>query len=237
MEKLQDALTSILKELKNSYGKSLSKLHITGELPISVKKLLGQFFNLFDESCRLFISRHHHPDDKVKCHMGCFWCCYQMPYGISTVEYLYLYNGLFEVSPRRLFLPSLLDRSEIIDSISKNVQYLSGKSIIEELLTAYSRKIAPCPFLDKDSKLCLVYSFRPLACRMHVSFSSPRFCHPLHKESWRCEAVNIEPSDMVKEALKELDETFPFSLSQFLSVGIVQFMVNIMRFQPIKWWS
>jgi hypothetical protein len=72
---------------------------------------------------------------------------------------------------------------------------------------------------------------------MHVSFSAPRFCHPLHEESWRCEAVNIESSDAVKKVLTELDGVFPFALSQFLFVGITEFMVNIMRCQPVKWWS
>lgn len=228
MEKLQNALIDTLSELKNVYGDDLSKLHITGRLPVAVKKLLSKSFNLFDESCRLFISCHHSISE-VKCRIGCHFCCYQIPYGISIVEYLYIYEGICKTSPARLFLPALLDRTEIIASLSQNIKST------RELLETYSRKTILCPFLDKNSKLCMVYAYRPFVCRMHISFSAPRFCHPLHEESWWCEAVNIESSDAVKDVLAELDDVFPFSLSQFLFVGITEFMINIMRCQPIKW--
>jgi Fe-S-cluster containining protein len=231
LEKLRNALIETLAELKNVYNDDLSKLHITGKLPVAVKKLLARSFNLFDESYRLFISRHHSYSSEVKCHIGCHFCCYQAPYGISIIEYLYLYEGMCKTSPGRLFLPTLLDRTEFIASLSQNIKSTC------ELLKAYSRKMLLCPFLDKNSRLCMVYAYRPLICRMHISFSAPRFCHPLHEEPWRCEAVNIESSDAIREVLAELDDVFPFSLSQFLFVGITEFMVNIMRCQPIKWWS
>jgi Fe-S-cluster containining protein len=234
---LQQSLVYILQKIKADYGDSLSNLHITGRLPIGVKRLLTRFFRLFDESCRAYLA-FHKDHRKVQCRIGCFFCCYQIPYGLSTLEYLYLYEGICQVKANTLFLKSLLNSCENLSLDFLELANSTKTGISEEtILERYSKRLIACPFLDKTSKLCLIYDFRPLVCRMHVSFSSPRFCHPLHGESWRCEGTNIEPSDIVKKTLQMLDDVFPFSLSPFLTMGIVEFMVNIVRCRPIRWES
>jgi Fe-S-cluster containining protein len=236
---LQDGLAHILEKIKNDYGGALGRFHATGKLPIGLKRLLVRFFQLFDESCRAYIAyryNDHGESRKVQCRMGCFYCCYQTPYGISTIEYLYLYEGICRTDRFRLFLPALLDRCERL-SLDFLESILPGELQPSEdlILANYSKKLIPCPFLDKTSKLCLIDDFRPLVCRMHVSFSPPRFCHPLHREPWRCGGTNIEPSPVVKKAIEMLDEVFPFSISPFFTMGIVEFMVNIARCRPIQW--
>lgn len=238
--KLQETLVNTLMKLRNTYGKSISKLHLTGSLPVEVRRILTRFFNLFDESCQAYIAYHHSNSDdnsfrRISCKIGCFYCCYQMPYGVSSLEYLYLYDGICRTAPYKLFLPALIERNELLSSVICNLMESKEALSDRNLLVDYSKKMIPCPFLDNTSKLCMVYSFRPLICRMHVSFAPPRFCSPLHHEPWRCGGVNIEPSDILKEEIERFEELFPASLSQFLTIGIVQFMVNIMRCRPIRW--
>ncbi|MCX7822115.1 MAG: YkgJ family cysteine cluster protein [Syntrophobacterales bacterium] len=238
LERLQEKLVNVLMKLRNTYGGALSTLHIKRSLPIEVKRLITKFFNLFDESCRAYIAYRHRvlgDLDKVRCKIGCSFCCYQIPYGASYLEYLYLYHGITEVAPGRLFLPALLDRNEVLSLIVYDLGETGNRSSYTEALISYSKRMIPCPFLDKRSALCLLYFFRPLSCRMHVSFAPPRFCDPLNHEPWRCGGVNIEPSDMLKEALNRVDEVFPYSLSRFLTIGVVEFMVNIMGCRPIRW--
>lgn len=238
LRKLQEALVNVLMKLRNTYGRAISKIHLTGRLPFGVKKLLTRFFLLFDESCQAYIAYHHNVSDgsdRIQCKMGCSNCCYQMPYGVSCLEYLYLYDEICRIAPDRLFLPALLDRNELLSSILQDLIKREETISDSDTLLNYSKKMVPCPFLDGSSKLCLVYSSRPLICRMHVSFTSPRFCNPLHHEPWRCGGVNIEPSEMVKEAINRFDDVFPCSFSRFLTVGIVEFMVNIMKCRPICW--
>ncbi len=223
---LQELMTRLIEDIMSFHKTALYKLPETKSLPLSVLKLTDRFFKLFDESCLRFISSRKE-SRKVTCKMGCHLCCYQMPSGISTIEYIYLYHGIWRSSSKRLYLPRLLDRGEVLSELVKDF----GDSL-ETMLETYSKKMILCSFLDKSSGLCEVYEFRPLVCRMHVSFEPPWLCHP---KSDQCRAVNIEPSPILSASLKKLDDAFCFKLSEFMVFGITEFMVNVMRCHPIVW--
>ncbi len=233
--KLQQRMRQILAELRYVCGDAIAAFPGGGYLPMLVKKFLRRFFQTFDESCRLFLS--HRQDSgttpRPRCTVGCSFCCYQMPYGVSSLEYLYVYEGIWNMSPTRLYLPRLIDRNERFGVMLYDIQRRT--KTIEEGLQEYAHQMIPCPFLDLSSGLCEIYSFRPIACRMHVSFDPPRYCCPTHQEFHRCNSINVEPSPMVKEALYGLDSIFRFRLSPFFVVGITGFMVNVMGCRPIVW--
>ncbi len=231
--KFQEYLAEILDELSRLLHISTKQFLEQKALPHKALENLTRFFNLIDQSSRLYLSQVKSEQGlEVYCHPGCSWCCFQMPEGIHVIEYIYLYHGISKMHPRNLYLARILDRCEFFMDI---LGCSADEKPSENALDAYFKKKQPCPFLNKRSQSCEVYSYRPIICRTHFSFSPPRFCHPEQKEPWRRHIVNIEPSPMVKDKLIKLDRIFPFRLSQFLIPGMAEFIVNIMECKPIIW--
>ncbi len=227
--KLQELIAKILDDIYLQISSEMEGFISRKELSRKILQLLEKFYKLVDEACKLHLSLiKERKNLQVYCHQGCYWCCYQMPEGIHTIEFIYLYHGIRKIKGGNMYMARLLDRCEHFLS---TIKYSQGNS----MLNNYFQKKRPCPFLNKSSGSCEVYSYRPLICRIHYSFSPPRFCHPEQKETWRRHIINIESSPIVKDGLIKLDRIFPFRLSQFLVPGILEFIINVMGCYPIKW--
>jgi Fe-S-cluster containining protein len=78
-------------------------------------------------------------------------CCYTRFYHHTLVEYLYLKKGLDELDPKR--------RAEIT---------LSARDVVEKTTDADKQGLTPrimCPL--NHGGLCLIYTHRPMVCRLH----------------------------------------------------------------------
>lgn len=98
-----------------------------------------------DIDVRVDAIRSEHPD--WLCRRGCSGCCHRLaeiPL-LTEPEWLLLREGL-----------SLLPE-DLLETISQNVAVLAELS---------SRPIV-CPMLDQSSGSCLVYQYRPIACRTY----------------------------------------------------------------------
>ncbi len=226
--RLQELIAKTIDDMHSRISSEIETFINRKELSQKILQLLEKFYKLVDEACRFYLAQIKKREKlQVYCHQGCSWCCYQMPEGIHTVEFIYLYYGIRKVRGGNMYMARLFDRSEHFLSTYKESE--------DSRLNSYFQKKRPCPFLNKSSRSCEVYNYRPLICRTHYSFSPPRFCHPEQKETWRRHIINIEPSAIVKDRLIKLDRIFPFRLSQFLVPGILEFIVNVMGCHPIKW--
>ncbi|MBW1975573.1 MAG: hypothetical protein JRI45_08370 [Deltaproteobacteria bacterium] len=231
-ETIHDRMVMILAEVRQYFERYLDGFLNKGSLPVDIFRLLDKFFSLLDELNKLYLARlkREHGIEPF-CKPGCSWCCFQMPGGMSFVEYLYLYEGIWRQRPGNLYLARLLDRSSHFATGGAN----HGLDCQNKILGEYFAKKCPCPFLNNDAGICELYRYRPIVCRSHYSFSPPRFCRPDQQETWRRQIVNIEQSVMVSQMLLSLDKLLPFRLSQFLVPGLLEFMVNVMGCRPIEW--
>lgn len=227
----QRHIVDILAFLTNLVKKSNANLMLSGTFPIEILHGLEQFYRLYDDSCHAYLAyRKKLTGENISCHHGCAWCCYQMPYGVYSFEYIYLYHGIFKVNPKSLYLPRILDRcehfsSEITDTTTINFQ----------LFETYLSKNKPCPFLNVRNRSCELYAYRPLICRSHFSFVLPHHCHPRRYDRNHDGIIKIESSENVYQELCHLDKSLPFKLSPILSFGILEFIVNVMQCKQISW--
>ena len=100
------------------------------------------------------------------CHQGCDLCCRRLPFlpEITKAEWDLLHEGFQRLS-------------------------LSGQRTVRERITAVSTQpptdFITCPFLDVDKGECLVYAYRPAACRMYgfyVTRSGNRWCDMIQEK-------------------------------------------------------
>lgn len=222
----QYEMAEILLRAVSVIRKSDPELILSGLFPKKLLQLLQRFYNLYDESCRLYLAYMKKTLElSVTCRIGCSWCCYQMPSGLYTFEYIYIYEGIVKINPKTLYLPRLLDRSEHFSSMIKG----------HKNLHRYIARGIPCAFLNLAQNTCDIYPYRPLICRSYFSLSPPRYCHPIRFDPESQDKFNIEPSEVLERAFKNLDSSLPFKLSPIMGFGILEFGVNIMRCRPIRW--
>ncbi|SFN06069.1 YkgJ family cysteine cluster protein [Thermodesulforhabdus norvegica] len=202
---------------------------MSGSLPRRLLESMELFYRVYDESCRMYLAYIKEKlGREVSCQRGCSWCCYQMPSGLYSFEYIYIYEGLTRANPKTLYLARLLDRSEHFSLIMQKGE--NGKN-----LERYVSKNLPCAFLNPDDNTCDLYHFRPLLCRSYFSLGRPRYCHPGRFNPESKDIIHIEPSGKVRQALMDFDSSLPFRLSPIMSFGILEFGINIMKCKPIRW--
>ncbi|ASB50004.1 YkgJ family cysteine cluster protein [Alkalitalea saponilacus] len=90
----------------------------------------------------------------VDCKMGCGWCCHQSVFA-STHEMLYLVDYL-----KSRYKP------EVVESVAERALSKSQKTKGMTRSELLGNKIA-CPLLQNNK--CMVYSARPMACRIYLS--------------------------------------------------------------------
>lgn len=217
-----------------------------GEVPnlLEKKHLPARFFNnfqkameLFDESTRLTLKQLRREGFSVQCRPDCSHCCFQMPTGVSTGELLYLYYGLQQTPMFSRCIRRCLEAEEVWEESRRclEAQEASGLNPGESVAVVskyYSERERPCPFLAAGR--CVVYAFRPLACRMHFSLTPPHWCRPSHFQNQHALRINLQPGERVFDALESIDERLPFRLSDVMICGILELTVNWMHFEPIR---
>lgn len=232
----QDRMARLLFEISCLEG--LDELAATGRLPGAFRARMGKVMELFDESVRAARRRLREVGFTVQCQLGCPYCCYQIPTGVSSAELIFIYHGMQQSgAASKLFrrcleveeLRAELCRRRAADATRKGALH----DQVEALSESYGRLEQPCPFLAAN--LCQIYPFRPLACRMHFSLSPPPWCRPSHFQHPYALSLNLEPGKCVIDALEKLEDRFQLNLSGVMICGLLELIVNVMRFARIDW--
>ncbi|HQN17791.1 MAG TPA: YkgJ family cysteine cluster protein [Syntrophobacteraceae bacterium] len=216
----------------------LERLPGTGGLPLAFLVYFQKVLDLFGESTRLSLKRLRKVGFRVQCRSECSHCCYQMPTGLSTAELIYLYHGMHQSGTFSRFFRRCLEAEEVWVEVfrrqtNSNPLLSDVRQPTELASKAYRSLDHPCPFLQ--GQVCQVYPYRPFACRMHFSLSSPHWCRPSHFQNAYALGFNLEPSKIVSDALEKLENRFNLQLSDVMVCGLLELAVNVVKFQRIRW--
>ena len=102
------------------------------------------------------------------CHQGCDLCCHRLPFlpEINEAEWALLYKGFQQLAASA----QEVVRQRVAESEAQEKQ---GDGFVT------------CPLLDREKGECLVYAYRPAACRMYgfyVTRSGNRWCHIIQEQ-------------------------------------------------------
>jgi Fe-S-cluster containining protein len=219
----------------------LEELSTARTLPSHLLRLFRKAVALYDESTHYVLGQMRRHGLKPQCKPGCTHCCCHMPTGISTIELVYLYHGLHQIkSLPRLFRRCLEAEESWVEIFHQNRNAALSLShdhddsmAMETMLKSYLAMDRPCPLLQ--SGCCLVYAYRPFACRMHFSLSPPHWCLHSHFQHEYAVRFNLEPGECVFDMLERLDGCFQLNLSNVMVCGLLELMVNVMQFEEIRW--
>ncbi len=209
-------------------------------LPVESRRLSQQALHLYDHYLAYVIGKLQKKGWKVYCKSGCAACCFAMPAGISIWELLLLYDHIEQTGQLERFFRRSLESCQVLARVRRQAagelvdENLNSESEHDTLLLKFSQAKHPCAFLD-DSQECLIYTIRPLACRMHFSCTPPEFCDPTHPRFSQAVRLNFSPHAEVEEELKRLDSCLNLKISNLLAPGLVTLTANIMRFSTIAW--
>ena len=209
-------------------------------LPVGARRLSQQALQLYNHYLAYVIGKLQKKGWKVYCKSGCAACCFAMPAGISTWELLLLYDHIEQTGQLERFFRRSLESCQVLARVRGQAagelmgENISSESEYDTLLLKFSQAKHPCAFLD-DSQECLIYSNRPLACRMHFSCTPPELCESTHPHFSRAVRLNFSPHAEVEEELKRLDGCLDLKINDLLAPGLVTLTTNIMRFSAITW--
>jgi Fe-S-cluster containining protein len=235
---LMAKMARILKQI-NAMGE-MRKFRSQLKLPAMARRLSKQGLVLYDNYLAYTIRQLEKKGWQAYCGSGCAACCYAMPAGISSWELVLIYDYLQQGGQLEKYFRRNLESCQVLSQVRLQLGKRSsegessGGSDTGEILKAYSLARHPCGFLS-DSQECMIYPIRPLACRMHYSFTPPEWCDPTHPNSSQAVRLNLGPHAEVQEELKHLDGHLGLDIGDFLSPGLVALATNIMRFSPLNW--
>lgn len=232
----QQRMARLLFEISRLEG--LDQLAAKRRLPTAFWMLMQKVMKLFDESVRYALGQLRNAGFTVQCKLGCAYCCYQMPTGVSSAELILIYQGMQQSTAAPRLFRRCLEAEELWVEVShRQARGGSGndpsQQVVEALSKTYGRLEPPCPFLE--ASLCQIYPFRPLACRMHFSLSPPSWCRASHFQNPHALSFNLEPGKCVFDALEELEDRFRLDFSDVMVCGLLELTVNVMRFDKIRW--
>ncbi len=209
-------------------------------LPLEAQRLSQRALHLYDQYLAYVIGKLQKKGWKVYCKSGCAACCFAMPGGISTWEFLLIYDHLQQAGQLEKSFRRNLECCQVLARVREQLtgqlisEQCSSKSEYDKLLLKYSQARHPCAFLD-DSQECMIYSIRPLACRMHFACTPSELCDPNHARFSQAVRLNLSPHAEVEEELKRLDGHLDLNVSDLLAPGLVALVANVLRFAPIAW--
>jgi Fe-S-cluster containining protein len=209
-------------------------------LPKEAQQLSQKAFRLYDEYLVYVLRGLQKRGWRVYCASGCASCCFNMPVGISNLEFLLIYTYLQQIGQLERFFRKNLESCQVLARVEAqanaegNKDQSEDKGRLEALLHEYSRARHPCAFLTERQE-CLIYPVRPLACRIHFAFTPPELCDPNHPRFSDAVRINIGPYAPVEEELKRIDSYLSLGISDLLAPGLVGLTANVMRFSPILW--
>ncbi|NLI81432.1 MAG: hypothetical protein GX443_07060 [Deltaproteobacteria bacterium] len=209
-------------------------------LPGRVLETFRRVMDLFDESTRYLLGCLQDRGIFVRCGPQCPHCCYNMPSGLSNLELIGIYHGSVCTGMAPRLFRRCLEAGETWEGLLQRNPRQDDRDAPgalhhsrEELLKRYLGQCMPCPFLHRS--FCVVYPYRPMACRMHFSLSPPHWCNPAHFQNPHAVSFNLEPGECVQKALDRLDARFCLNISDIMICGFLELTVNIMQFEPIRW--
>jgi Fe-S-cluster containining protein len=216
----------------------LQRLSVDCTLPASFLIYFEKVMELLDESLTLSLGQLRHAGLMVQCRRECSHCCYQMPTGLSTAELIYLYHGMQQSGAASKLFRRCLEAEEfwveVFHQKTKDNKSSGDCSYPTELVSKSYRGLEhPCPFLQ--GRVCQIYPYRPLACRIHFSLTPSHWCRPSHFQNAHTSRFNLEPGKCVFDALEKLENCFQLDLSDVMVCGLLELTVNVMQFQKIRW--
>ena len=208
----------------------------SGRAPARLLWRIEKVMRLFDDFVRYVLGKCRKKGLTISCRLECDHCCYQMPSGLSAMEILFLYNGIRESDDSWRFFKRCLESQE---SWAENMRICGNNGAkrpkSDEALMMFHVKRNPCPLL-RDS-LCQAYPFRPFPCRGHFAVTPRHWCDPAHFQFPYARAMNVIPGQAFHEAMRQLNERLNLGVSDVLACGLLEFTVNVMRFERIQWIS
>jgi Fe-S-cluster containining protein len=202
-------------------------------------RLSQRALRLYDEYLGYALKELGKKGWQVYCAPGCAGCCFNMPAGISNWEFLIIYDHLQQNGQLSRFFRRNLESCQVLARVSGQLfdgwskKRTEEKPGYEKLLHDYSLAKHPCAFQSKSQE-CLIYSVRPLACRMHFAFTPPELCDPNHPDFSQAVRLNLDPHRDVGEELQKLDSRLNLGISDLLAPGLISLTANVVRFSPIS---
>jgi len=210
-------------------------------LPKKAGRLHRKALQLYDEYLTYVVTRLQKEGWKLSCVQACAACCFAMPAEVSSWELLMIYAHLQEMGGVERAFRKHLENCQVYSRVAGEAQGLAqgetgtpSELDLDRVLLAYSKARQPCGFL-LPSQECLIYSLRPLSCRMHFAFTPAAWCDPSHALFPQGVRLNFHPHGDVCQALKELDRRLGLPPENLLCSGLVTVIANVMRFAPLTW--
>jgi len=210
-------------------------------LPYKAVRLHRKALQLYDQYLAYVVTRLQREGWNLSCAQACAACCFAMPAGVSSWELLMICAHLQEMGQLERAFRKHLENCEIYSRVAGETQGLAQRETgtlseldLDQVLLAYSKARQPCGFL-LPSKECLIYSLRPLSCRMHFAFTPAAWCDPSHELFPQGVRLNFRPHDKVWRALEDLDHRLGLPHENLLCSGLVTVIANVMRFAPLTW--
>ena len=214
-------------------------------LDLSLSKRAGRLhrkaLQLYDQYLTYVVSRLQKEGWNLSCVQACAACCFAMPAEVSSWELLMIYAHLQEMGQLERAFRKHLENCQVYSRVAGETQGLAERETgtpseldLDRVLLAYSKARQPCGFL-LPSQECLIYSLRPLSCRMHFAFTPASWCDPSHALFPQGVRLNFHPHDDVGQALEQLDRRLDLPHGNLLCSGLVTVIANVMRFAPLTW--
>ena len=152
------------------------------ELNTNLQALLDAYCALLDKIDAWFAScLQSAPPGVLACRKGCSACCRGL-FDISLLDAFLLRIGFAQLSPglqEQVLTKCRSRRAELqVEWPQLQNPYLLNDLPDENWTAMPEEDETPCPLLGEDN-LCLVYSFRPMTCRLHglpnIDFSGEDF--------------------------------------------------------------
>jgi len=210
-------------------------------LPKKAELLHRKALRLYDQYLTYTVTQLQKEGWTLSCAQGCAACCFAMPAEVSSWELLMIYAHLQEMGRLERAFRKQLENCQVYSRVAGESRGLAqletgtaSELDLDQVLLAYSKARQPCGFL-LPSQECLIYSLRPLSCRMHFAFTPAAWCDPSHALFPQGVRLNFCPHGDVCRALEDLDRRLGLPHENLLCTGLVTVVANVMRFAPLTW--
>lgn len=134
-----------------------------------MQKILDQYLSLLQNLDRWFADCLSVTEDQISCRLGCSACCRGL-FEISLLDARLLQSAFaqLEQATREKVLLKARERVKELEEIWPEFRqpYILNRLPHIEWQEMPENDPTPCPLLAEDNR-CLVYSHRPMTCRLH----------------------------------------------------------------------
>ncbi len=188
---------------------------------------MPELYSIYDRYIQLSAIEKAEP---VFCGSGCSTCCKHYPTSIEPFELLYLHAALYNREDYGNIIYAFHQRASIFQKLAGGVVNTAQEE--DELLYTYFLKNIPCPMLAKDGS-CSIYAFRPMTCRMFISFSEPKYCGGTNAISELNRNYVVELPDHIEVILSQISyRLHSLEIPQHLFAGLVRVNELFGAFKP-----